>query len=129
MASDEDYMSFLDKANRDLDEANAAAAQSTAPATFKALDAGVEVPKSIKDVCQEAIYVSDADEPFEEVSLKWTGEGGLPSEGMCCLYGSASYSVKSQGLIALLLPRTLSLMILKPFLPCYFKPIPVLWLT
>lgn len=80
MATDEDYMSFLDKANQEADEAHASA-QRSSQSQFKAMDAGSEVPKAIKNVCKEAIYISETDEPFEEVSLKWTGEGGLPDEG------------------------------------------------
>lgn len=86
MASDEDYMAFLNKANNDADEAHAKAAetvraQSGARAQLKALDAGSTAPQPIVDVCKEAVYTSDADEPFHQVSLKWSGEGGLPDEG------------------------------------------------
>ncbi|KAL6698973.1 hypothetical protein J3F84DRAFT_364517 [Trichoderma pleuroticola] len=81
MASDEDYMAFLNKANQDADEGRAAAAQSPgAQRTFKTADEGSELPKSIAEVCRGAFYVSEADEPFKGVSLKWTGEGGLPDE-------------------------------------------------
>ncbi|KAJ4153127.1 hypothetical protein LMH87_009631 [Akanthomyces muscarius] len=82
MASDQDYMAFLDKANNDADEAhaNAAKTQSGARAQLKALDAGQTAPKSIVDVCKEAVYTSDADEPFEQVSLKYKGANGLPDE-------------------------------------------------
>ncbi|KAL6808995.1 hypothetical protein GGI42DRAFT_227986 [Trichoderma sp. SZMC 28013] len=84
MASDEDYMAFLNKANQDADEGRAAAAQSSGGAaqqrTFKTADEGSELPKSIAEVCRDAFYVSEADEPFKGVSLKWKGEGGLPDE-------------------------------------------------
>ncbi|RDA83631.1 hypothetical protein CP532_2838 [Ophiocordyceps camponoti-leonardi (nom. inval.)] len=86
MASDEDYMAFLDKANKDLGDGQAAAAAAEAQRSggdkfsFKAVDEGSAVPATIRDVCKKEVYVSDADEPFEEVSLKWTGEGGLPDE-------------------------------------------------
>ncbi|KAK4067084.1 uncharacterized protein Triagg1_7812 [Trichoderma aggressivum f. europaeum] len=81
MASDEDYMAFLNKANQDADEGRAAAAQSSvAQRTFKTADEGSELPKSIAEVCRGAFYVSEADEPFKGVSLKWKGEGGLPDE-------------------------------------------------
>lgn len=82
MASDEDYSAFLDKANQDTGAGNQASSKSSAPAKFKATDSGSNVPKPIRDVCSTEVYVSDADEPFEEVSLKWDGEGGLPDEGM-----------------------------------------------
>ncbi|KAF4582036.1 hypothetical protein GQ602_006660 [Ophiocordyceps camponoti-floridani] len=81
MASDEDYMAFLDKANKDLGEGEAAAQRSCdTKFSFKAVDEGSAVPSAIRDVCNKEVYVSDADEPFVEVSLRWTGEGGLPDE-------------------------------------------------
>lgn len=86
MASDEDYMAFLNKANQDADEGRAAAQSSRGGGagqqrTFKTADEGSELPKSIAEVCRDAFYVSEADEPFKGVSLKWKGEGGLPDEG------------------------------------------------
>lgn len=82
-------MAFLNKANQDADEGRAAAAQSSGGAaqqrTFKTADEGSELPKSIAEVCRDAFYVSEADEPFKGVSLKWKGEGGLPDEGQFCL--------------------------------------------
>ncbi|EHK24430.1 uncharacterized protein TRIVIDRAFT_8643, partial [Trichoderma virens Gv29-8] len=83
MASDEDYMAFLNKANQDADEGRAAAQSSRgagAQREFKTADEGSELPKSIAEVCRDAFYVSEADEPFKGVSLKWKGEGGLPDE-------------------------------------------------
>lgn len=83
MASDEDYMAFLNKANQDAEEGQAAAAssaQSAGQRTFKTTDEGSVLPKSIADVLKDAFYVSEADEPFKGVSLKWKGEGGLPDE-------------------------------------------------
>ncbi|KYK55726.1 uncharacterized protein DCS_07690 [Drechmeria coniospora] len=79
MASDEDYMSFLDKANKDLDDGlhMSRQQQNTAKAQFHAVDS--DVPKAIQDVCKNEVYVSEADEPFQEVSLRWTG-GDLPDE-------------------------------------------------
>ncbi|KAJ3543675.1 hypothetical protein NM208_g3452 [Fusarium decemcellulare] len=77
MSNDDDYMAFLNKANQDT---GADAATQQQKATFKAKDAGSEVPKEIRQVCKNAVYVSDADEPFEEVSLKWEGKNGLPTE-------------------------------------------------
>ncbi|KAH6891089.1 hypothetical protein B0T10DRAFT_547459 [Thelonectria olida] len=77
MASDEDYMAFLNKANQDT---GSATAQSSEKPVLKTKDEGSEVPKEIRDVCQQAVYVSEADEPFEEVSLKWDGKHRLPTE-------------------------------------------------
>ncbi|KAK2600167.1 hypothetical protein QQS21_005112 [Conoideocrella luteorostrata] len=81
MASDEDYMSFLDKANQDLSDGQALAKKQEAQskAVFKTTDAGAQAPKVIQEACQDAVYVTDADEPFKEVSLKWDGDG-LPDE-------------------------------------------------
>ncbi|KAF2093206.1 hypothetical protein NA57DRAFT_69298 [Rhizodiscina lignyota] len=72
MGSDEDYAAFLDKANQDLG--------GSKPATTKSVgtqSVNTEVPKALQEV--DEYYVSDADEPFQPVSLKWDGKG-LPSE-------------------------------------------------
>jgi hypothetical protein len=76
MSNDDDYMAFLNKANQDT----GAGAATQGKTTFKTKDQGAQVPKPISDVCKNAVYTSDADEPFEEVSLKWEGKNGLPSE-------------------------------------------------
>jgi hypothetical protein len=88
MASDEDYMSFLNKANEDVSGGSGSAntTQKTGGGgggkhTFKTTDGGAELPKEIRDVTQDAFYVSDADEPFVGVSLKVKGEDSLPDEG------------------------------------------------
>lgn len=80
MSNDDDYMSFLNKANQDTGAGAGAGASTQEKTAFKAKDHGVEVPKAIAEVCKKAVYTSDADEPFEEVSLKWQGSNGLPSE-------------------------------------------------
>ncbi len=73
--SDDAYSSFLDKANQDTG-ASKASTQSK-PASTKAVD--TEVPATLQGV--EQYYVSEADEPFEPVSLKWGGKN-MPSESM-----------------------------------------------
>ncbi|KAI9868869.1 MAG: hypothetical protein M1830_005511 [Pleopsidium flavum] len=73
MASDEDYSSFLEKANQDRGATKASSTSGSA--VTKAVD--MDVPASLQKV--EAYYTSDADEPFEPVSLKWKGKN-LPSE-------------------------------------------------
>lgn len=84
MSNDDDYMAFLNKANQDT---GAGVATQGSQSVFKARDAGSQIPREIADVCKSAVYVSEADEPFEEVALKWEGDGGLPDEGMCvCVY-------------------------------------------
>ena len=75
MASDEAYTSFLEKANQDTG-ANKTSSQSGSAVT-KAVD--TDVPATLQKV--EAYYISDADEPFEPVSLKWKGND-LPSARM-----------------------------------------------
>ncbi|KAM7209491.1 hypothetical protein V8F20_000229 [Naviculisporaceae sp. PSN 640] len=81
MASDEDYMSFLDKANKDPSEGYAKTeTKKDDQGGFKATEQGVEIPRAIaKVVGKDLFYVSDADEPFEAVALK-LGEDGLPDE-------------------------------------------------
>jgi hypothetical protein len=80
MSSDDAYMSFLDKANADL---NAGRPQqgATETARTETVDANTQVPKPLQSV--DAYYVSDADEPFEPVALKWEGasKGDWPSPG------------------------------------------------
>jgi len=84
MATDEDYMSFLDKANKDPSEGTAktqGSANGNGKMEFKATEKGVKVPEVIEKVLGkgEAFYTSDADEPFVGVALKLEGKG-LPDE-------------------------------------------------
>ncbi|KAH8888332.1 hypothetical protein GQ53DRAFT_749260 [Thozetella sp. PMI_491] len=80
MASDEDYMNFLDKANRDPNEGVTPKAQG-AKAQFKTTDHGASVPEPLVTATRDAFYVSDADEPFVPVALTWDEGGkGLPDE-------------------------------------------------
>ncbi len=92
MASDEDYVAFLDKANKDPSEgyakpqtAAAAAGSEGGNKQFRATEEGVKIPKPLRAVTRkgdEVFYTSDADEPFEAVALKWDEAGkGLPDEG------------------------------------------------
>lgn len=81
MASDEDYMAFLDKANRDPNEG---VAKTQGKVELKAVDSGVRVPAALKKATSDAFYVSDADEPFVPVCLKFEGKK-LPDEGMLLL--------------------------------------------
>ncbi|KAL4949515.1 hypothetical protein BDW69DRAFT_198021 [Aspergillus filifer] len=74
MSSDDAYMSFLDKANSDLDAGrNQQTTQSSGGARTETVDSDVKVPTPLMSI--EAFYVSDADEPFEPVALKWEGAG------------------------------------------------------
>ncbi|KAI0466359.1 hypothetical protein F4859DRAFT_497887 [Xylaria cf. heliscus] len=80
MASDEDYMAFLDKANQDPNEGHVKT-QSRSKGEFKATDDGAQVPAAIQEATKDAFYVSDADEPFVPVCLAWDEGGkGLPDE-------------------------------------------------
>ena len=71
--SDDAYASFLDQANQDTG-ASKASTKSKA-ATTKAVD--TDVPVTLQKVDQ--YYTSESDEPFEPVSLKWSGKN-MPSE-------------------------------------------------
>lgn len=75
MSSDDAYSAFLDKANQDTGTSKASTKSTSA--TSKAVD--TEVPAPLKKIDQ--YYTSDTDEPFEPVSLKWSGES-MPSDGM-----------------------------------------------
>lgn len=71
--SDQEYMDFLDKANQDVGGGSSKPSQPVSTASVN-----TEVPAALQKV--DEYYVSDADEPFEPVALKWDGKG-LPSEG------------------------------------------------
>ena len=79
MASDEVYSDFLDKANQDTGTSKTST-QSTSKLSTKAVD--TDIPGPLQKV--EQYYTSEADEPFEPVSLKWNGSN-MPSESMLWL--------------------------------------------
>lgn len=90
MASDSDYMAFLDKANkqRDAGRDEARTKASTQPSKqiqTETVDGGVKVPEQLKKV--DAFYVSETDEPFEPVALSWKGasSGKWPGTGVFLL--------------------------------------------
>ncbi|KAI1815702.1 hypothetical protein GGS20DRAFT_542358 [Poronia punctata] len=79
MASDEDYMAFLDKANKDPNEGYVKPRSNEHE--FKTTDEGAAIPAAIREATRDAFYVSDADEPFVPVCLAWDEAGkGLPDE-------------------------------------------------
>lgn len=78
MATDEEYMDFLDKANEDPSKGTAKS-ESKGKAELKATD--TDVPAPLTKATKDAFYVSDADEPFVPVALKFDGKT-LPDEGM-----------------------------------------------
>lgn len=73
MSSDDAYGSFLEQANQDTGASNVST--TSKKATTKAVD--TEVPVKLQKIKQ--YYTSEADEPFEPVSLKWGGNN-MPSE-------------------------------------------------
>ncbi|KAI2471731.1 hypothetical protein F4781DRAFT_420412 [Annulohypoxylon bovei var. microspora] len=80
MASDGDYMAFLDKANEDPSKGYAKP-RSSSKQDFKATDDGARIPAAIQEATKDSFYVSDADEPFVPVYLAWDESGkGLPDE-------------------------------------------------
>jgi len=76
MASDDAYMDFLNKANADH---SAGQKVSTQGANTRTVDDSLKVPTSLQQV--EAYYVSESDEPFEPVVLRFKGaaKGEWPS--------------------------------------------------
>ncbi|KAI9741227.1 MAG: hypothetical protein M1834_002943 [Cirrosporium novae-zelandiae] len=75
MSSDADYAAFLEKANQDTGASESSTKASSAVVATKAVN--TEIPVALQKV--EKYYVSDADEPFGPVSLKWDGKN-LPSK-------------------------------------------------
>jgi hypothetical protein len=68
-SSDADYLAFLDKANAQREAgASQTLSQSSEPYT-QTVDTGVRVPEALTSV--DEYYVSETDEPFEPVALKW----------------------------------------------------------
>lgn len=93
--SDDAYMSFLDKANADLNNARAQQPQQSSGVRTETVDVGVQIPAPLRSV--DAYYISETDEPFEPVALKWEGadKGTWPGPGSCSPMG-ASCCLKRQ---------------------------------
>jgi hypothetical protein len=87
MATDDEYMAFLEKANRDPNEGFASVQGSGSNSKeFKHMDEDATIPEPIQKVMrggqQALVYTSDADEPFLPVVLAWHESGNtLPDEG------------------------------------------------
>lgn len=83
--SDDNYLSFLDKANADRDAGQQQQQQSQSQSQTRTLDADAQIPASLTSV--DAYYISDTDEPFEPVVLRWDGaaEGSWPGSCMSLL--------------------------------------------
>ncbi|KAL4893042.1 hypothetical protein BDV59DRAFT_202028 [Aspergillus ambiguus] len=69
--SDDAYSSFLDQANADLNAARAEKARRSSTVRTETVHVNVRVPPSLTSV--DGYYVSETDEPFEPVSLRWEG--------------------------------------------------------
>ncbi|KAL1838558.1 hypothetical protein VTJ49DRAFT_2518 [Mycothermus thermophilus] len=103
--ADQDYLAFLNKANEPLTTGASSTSVSAAAEgvvgnkkPFRTTQEGVEVPKPLVRVCEkpDAVYVSEADEPFEAVALAWDEAGrGLPDEGefLCTLFTCLGFGV------------------------------------
>lgn len=97
MSSDNDYMAFLNKANADLDAGRSqpqhqSQARSTTVQTGT-VDVNAQIPRPLASI--DSYYVSETDEPFEPVVLKWEDakRGIWPGVGMSfhLLLASCSY--------------------------------------
>jgi hypothetical protein len=70
MSSDDAYMAFLNKANADSSDGQAQTTQESSDVLrTKTVDSSLSIPKPLKNI--DAYYVSDTDEPFDPVVLKW----------------------------------------------------------
>lgn len=83
MATDDEYMDFLNKANEDPGQGSASAQTQGGQAKkeLKAADHGADIPQALVKATKDAFYMSDSDEPFVPVSLAWEKGEGLPDEG------------------------------------------------
>ncbi|KAH7122245.1 hypothetical protein B0J11DRAFT_531013 [Dendryphion nanum] len=84
MASDQDYASFLDKANQDT----GASATAQSSKKFSTKSVNTAVPQGLEEV--EEYYTSDADEPFEPVSLSYSGSAEIDAGELKKLLGHDS---------------------------------------
>ncbi|KAF2404930.1 hypothetical protein EJ06DRAFT_525500 [Trichodelitschia bisporula] len=89
MGSDEDYAAFLDKANQDTGYPTE---ESKGEVRNKAVD--TDVPAALLGV--EEYYVSEADEPFEPVSLKWSRDVELSEGEFGKLIGDKAEKIKQE---------------------------------
>ena len=76
--SDDTYSSFLDQANQGTGANKVSAKSSNKKSNTKAVD--TDVPPGLQNV--QADFISESDEPFEPVSLRWDGKH-LPDAGTC----------------------------------------------
>lgn len=87
MSSDDAYAAFLDRANQSLSAdtgshgttAETSSSDASGFHATKTVDEGLQVPRPLIDV-GEVYYVSETDEVWEPVVLKWEGSE-WPSDG------------------------------------------------
>jgi len=84
MASDEDYAAFLEKANQPTGSAPTQQMKKSKGFTETSVDTQEPVPKVLQQV--QSVYVSEADEEFVPVSLRWNGKDGKIDIGMFYLH-------------------------------------------
>lgn len=101
MASDDAYAAFLEQANRDPNSGGTHAAATRPNRELKSVDEGEEVPRVLGEVTRGKFYVSDADEGFVPVCLRW-GESDLPDEGSYLSFFLPSSPIHSAPLFFLL---------------------------
>jgi hypothetical protein len=90
MSSDADYAAFLDKANQNTGAAEQQSTSSKKSYGTKGVDTAV--PKALEQV--EEYYVSDADEPFEPVALKYDGSSISAGTSTVWLHTGSSPAVQ-----------------------------------
>lgn len=93
MGSDEDYEAFLNKANADSNEASAQSTSKTSSKKSNAVNTS-SVPAALQSV--DAYYTSDADEPFEPVSLSYDGTSVPSAEELGELIGKEVESISKK---------------------------------
>ncbi|KAL8783714.1 MAG: hypothetical protein Q9213_004453 [Squamulea squamosa] len=84
MASDDAYSAFLNQANEDTGASKSSSSAKTT--TTKAVN--TEIPVGLQSV--EQYYTSEADEPFEPVSLQWDGNNMTSENEFAHLIGHDS---------------------------------------
>lgn len=95
--SDDAYTSFLKKANADLTAGQSQPQQSqdaASAARTKTLDVDeAQIPAALRAV--ETYYMSETDEPFEPVILRWEGAGRGVWPGSCMLSHYPCYGINA----------------------------------
>lgn len=69
MTADNDYMAFLNKANADVDASRSQRQSQGTPVRTGTVDVHAQIPAALTSI--DSYYVSETDEPFEPVVLRW----------------------------------------------------------